>query len=157
MAKARRRPSNRDNLRQPATSVGERVSTDIKEVNTVALGGHRYCCIFVDEYSGEKCVYPMRRKNDLVDAALRPYLAYMKSMGHKVKSSLVTVDLIILVTIILGRDLLRRAFESQFSKVLKEDPFHLGTHKPIPVESHEKRARVFRCFSQLMPCYSTLV
>ena len=30
--------------------------------------------------------------------------------------------------------------ESKISKVLKEDPSHLGTHKPIPVESHEKRA-----------------
>ena len=64
----RRRSSSRDNLRQPA-SVGERVSTDIKDVNTVALGGYRYSCIFVDEYSGEKRVYSMKRKTDLVDAA----------------------------------------------------------------------------------------
>ena len=30
--------------------------------------------------------------------------------------------------------------ESRFSTVLKDDPFHRGTHKSIPVESHEKRA-----------------
>ena len=24
--------------------------------------------------------------------------------------------------------------------MLQDDPFHRGTHKPIPVESHEKRA-----------------
>ena len=143
LAKARRRPSSHDNLRQPAVSVGERVSTDIKDVNTVALGGYRYCCIFVDEYSGEKRVYSMKRKNDLVDAALRPYLKEMQSLGHRVQ--LITSD--------RGSNYFSNnkdgetrdngfavRLESKFSKVLQDDPFHRGTHKPIPVESHEKRA-----------------
>ena len=51
MVKARKRASSSENKRQPPTKIGERVSTDIKNVTTASVGGFRYCVVFVDCYS----------------------------------------------------------------------------------------------------------
>ena len=158
MAKIRKAASHGENIRQPPTCPGERVSTDIKNVTTTSIGGYRYCVVFVDLYSGDKYVAHLKRLTDLVEDALKPYLERMKKLDVRVQ--LITSD--------RGSNYFSnnkhgtvrdtgaaQRLQSKFAKFLKDGAFHHGDHRVIPVESHEKRSE--SAFRELFQAADTLL
>ena len=158
MAKIRKAASHGENIRQPPTCPGEHVSTDIKNVTTTSIGGYRYCVVFVDLYSGDKYVAHLKRLTDLVEDALKPYLERMKKLDVRVQ--LITSD--------RGSNYFSnnkhgtvrdtgaaQRLQSKFAQFLKDDAFHHGDHRVIPVESHEKRSE--SAFRELFQAADTLL